>query len=176
MSDIMMRVDTAVVVPVNILPLLDDTDFKTIEDAIAFNAAGMDLRWNFVTPAGVMTSTPVTPTTAGVHDWSHLGDGMYTLELPASGGTINNNAVGFGWITGRITGVLPFRGPVVQFGVANVVNALAVGDEYLEVAGTKPDWSISGATLTVLKRDDATTQYTKTLGSTPGADPITSAS
>lgn len=177
MSNLLMRVNTAVVVPVNILPLLDDTDFKTIESAVAFNAAGLALRWNFVTPAGVVTSTAVTPTnTGGVYDWSNLGGGMYAIEIPASGGgSINNNAVGYGWFSGVATGVLPWRGPVIQFGIANVVNALAVGDEFLEVAATRPDWSISGATLTVLKRDESSTQYTKTLGSTPGADPITSA-
>ena len=34
----------------------------------------------------------------------------------------------------------------------------------------------SGATLTLLKRDDTTTQRTKTIGTTPGADPVTSIS
>ena len=87
MPDIWMDVDTALAeVPVNILPLLDDTDFKSREIAIAYNASGMDLVWNFVTPAGAMSQTAVTPTTGGDYDWAHLGDGMYTIEIPASGG------------------------------------------------------------------------------------------
>src|SRR3990172_9243186 len=57
--------------PVNIMPLLDDTDFKTREIAIVYNAAGMDLVWNFVTTAGAFVQTAVTPTTAGNYDWTH---------------------------------------------------------------------------------------------------------
>lgn len=133
MPDLMMLVDTAVIVPVNILPLLDDTDFKSREVAVAYDAAGMDLVWNFVTAAGVCTQTAVTPTTAGNYDWTHLGDGMYTIEIPASGGvSINNDTEGFGWFTGLVTGVLPWRGPIIQFSPANVVNALVPGSDYLQ--------------------------------------------
>jgi hypothetical protein len=114
--EITMNVGVAVTVPVNILPLLDDTDFKTRETAVAYNAAGMDLVWNFVTRAGVQTQTAVTPTTGGVYDWTHVGDGMYNIEIPASGGaSINNNAEGYGWFTGIATGVLPWRGPIIEF-------------------------------------------------------------
>ena len=50
MPDVLIDVDAALTeVPVNILPLIDDTDFKTRETAIVFNSAGMDLVWNFVT-------------------------------------------------------------------------------------------------------------------------------
>ena len=113
-----MDVDTALAeVPVNLLPLLDDTDFKAIENAIAYNAAGMALFWHFVTPAGTYTVTAVTPTTGGNYDWTDQGDaGIYTIEIPASGGaSINNDTEGFGWFTGKATGVLPWRGPVIGF-------------------------------------------------------------
>lgn len=173
MADFIMTVDAAVVVPVNLMPLVDDTDFKTVEDAVAYNAAGMDLRWNFVTVAGVQTSTAVTPTTASNHDWTHLGDGIYSMEIPASGGTVSNDTEGFGWWSGRITGVLPFRGPVVQFSPAAIVHGLVTGTEWFPVDANKVEWSISGATLTVKKPDDSTTAYTKTLTGTAGADPIT---
>ncbi len=109
MCDLWYDVDTALAeVPVNILPLLDDTDFKTRETAITAGAAGMDLVWNFCTTDGAMSQTAVTPTTAGgTYDWAHLGDGMYTIEIPASAGaSINNNTEGFGWFTGVCTGVL----------------------------------------------------------------------
>jgi hypothetical protein len=122
-----MDVDIALSeVPVNILPLIDDTDFKTIEDAIVYNQAGMDLTWNFVTTAGAFTSTSVTPTTAGTHDWNEhtADDGMYTLEIPASGGTINNDTEGVGWFTGVCTGVLPWRGPTIGFRAAGLNNIL----------------------------------------------------
>ena len=134
MADIMMVVDTAVITPVNRLPLIDDTDFKTIEAAVAYNAAGMDLRWNFVTSAGVQTSTAVTPTTSGSYDWTHLGDGIYSMEIPASGGaSANNDTEGFGWWSGVCTGVLPWAGPIIQFSPANIVNSMVTGSDLLDV-------------------------------------------
>lgn len=118
MPDIWMDVDVALAeVPVNLLPLLDDTDFKAIENAVAYNAAGLALYWHFVTAAGAYTVTAVTPTTGGDYDWTDQGDaGIYTIEIPASGGaSINNDTEGFGWFTGKATGVLPWRGPVIGF-------------------------------------------------------------
>ena len=118
MADLWIDVDTAVIVPVNILPLLDDTDFKSIEIAVVYNSAGMALTWNFVTCAGVVTGVAVTPTTAGVYDWSEpIADkGMYAIEIPASGGaSANNDTEGVGWFTGVATGVLPWRGPTIGF-------------------------------------------------------------
>jgi hypothetical protein len=124
-----MDVDTALSeVPVNIFPLIDDTDFKTRETAVAYNAAGMDLVWNFVTPAGAFTQTAVTPTSGGNYDWTHQGDGMYTIEIPASGGaSINNDTEGFGWFTGVCTGVLPWRGPIIGFRRAALNDLLIEG-------------------------------------------------
>jgi len=113
-------------VPVNLLPLLDDTDFKAIEAAIAYNAAGLALYWHFVTAAGAYSVTAVTPTTGGNYDWTDQGDaGIYTIEIPASGGaSINNDTEGFGWFTGKAKGVLPWRGPVIGFRAAGLNNLL----------------------------------------------------
>ena len=126
MADMYFDVDAAITeCPVNLLALIDDTDFKTRETAIAYNAAGMDLVWNFVTSAGAFTQTAVTPTTAGTYDWTHQGDGMYTIEIPASGGaSINNDTEGYGWFTGLVTGVLPWRGPVIGFRSAALNDSL----------------------------------------------------
>jgi hypothetical protein len=134
MCDLWMDVDAALAeVPVNIMPLLDDTDFKSREVAIVYNQAGMDLVWNFVTTAGAFTQTAVTPTTAGVYDWAHQGDGMYSIEIPASGGaSINNDTEGFGWFTGFCTGVLPWRGPVIGF------RAAGLNDKLIESAYDTP--------------------------------------
>lgn len=120
-------VDTALAeVPVNILPLVDDTDFKSIEASVTYNAAGLTLLWNFVTCAGAFTQTAVTPTdTGGDYDWVAQGNGMYTIEIPASAGaSANNNTEGFGWFTGVATGVLPWRGPVIGFRAAGLNDAL----------------------------------------------------
>ncbi len=124
-----MDVDTAVQVPVSLAPLVDKTDFVTIEDAIAYDEAGMAVAWNFVTTAGVMTTTAVTPTTGDDHDWFEEGtnQGMYSIEIPASGGDANNDTEGFGWITGETDTCVPFRGPTIGFRAAalNDINILA---------------------------------------------------
>jgi hypothetical protein len=129
MPDMWMDVDTALAeVPVNILPLTDDTDFKSREESVAYNAAGMELIWHFTATAGATTATVVTPTTGGAYDWAHQDGGMYTIEIPASGGaSINNDTEGFGWFTGVATGVLPWRGPVIGFRAAAINNALIDG-------------------------------------------------
>ena len=131
-------VDTAVTVPVNIMPLTDDTDFITRETGITYNQAGMDLVWNFVTSAGVITQTAVTPTTAGDYDWTHVGDGMYKIEIPASGGaSINNDTEGVGYFTGICTGVLAWRSPDILFRAAALNDALVDGGDNLDVNVTQ---------------------------------------
>jgi len=137
MPDIWMDVDVDLAeVPVNLLPLLDDTDFKAIEAAIAYNAAGLALYWHFVTAAGAYSVTAVTPTTGGNYDWTDQGDaGIYTIEIPASGGaSINNDTEGFGWFTGKATGVLPWRGPVIGFRAA-ALNNLLIEDAFSTTRG-----------------------------------------
>ncbi len=130
-----MIVNTAVVVPVNVVPLIDDTDFKTPETGVVYNASGLALKWNFVTTAGVVTQTAVTPTdTGGDYDWTNKGGAMYAIEIPATGGaSINNNAAGYGYFTGVATGVLPWRGPTIEFVPAHVANGLVDGTDNLQV-------------------------------------------
>ncbi len=127
MADIWMDVDAALSeVPVNLLSLIDDTDFKTREESVVFNQSGLDLLWNFITTAGAFTQTAVTPTdTAGDYDWVNQGNGHYTIEIPASGGaSINNDTEGFGYFSGFATGILPWRGPVIGFRAAGINNLL----------------------------------------------------
>ena len=48
MPDLWMDVDAALAeVPVNVAPLIDDSDFKSREVAITYDQAGMDLVWAF---------------------------------------------------------------------------------------------------------------------------------
>jgi len=171
MPDMWMDVDAALSeVPVNVFPLIDDTDFKSIEGAVAYNAAGMALRWHFVTTAGAYTVTSVTPTTAGVHDWTDQGDaGIYTIEIPASAGTINNDTEGFGWFTGVATGVLPWRGPTIGFRAAGLNNLLvdtaysatrglagtAVPDAVADAAGGLAISDVGGVDLDAVAADAA---------------------
>jgi len=130
-----MDVSTAVQVPVSLMPLVDRTDFITIEDAIVYNETGMAVAWNFVTTAGVMTTTAITPTTGDDHDWLEEGTdkGMYSIEIPAASGDANNDTVGFGWITGETSSTLPFRGPTIGFRAAALNNALIDGGDLLDV-------------------------------------------
>lgn len=147
MADIFYDVDAALAeVPVNIMPLVDKATFIAIQDAVAYNAAGMALRWHFVTTAGAYTVTSVTPTTAGVHDWTDQGDsGIYTIEIPASGGTINNDTEGFGWFTGSTTAVCPWRSPVYGFRAAAINDALIDGGDLLDVSVTQFNGSAATA-------------------------------
>jgi len=129
MPDIWYDVDVALSeVPVNVFPLTDDTDMKTREESVTYDQAGMDLVWNFVTTTGAFTQTAVTPTTGGVHDWTNQNNGMYTLEIPASSGTINNDTEGFGWFVGYATGILPWRGPTIGFRASKINDALVDSD------------------------------------------------
>ena len=135
MADIVMVVDAAIVVPMNIAPVMKN-DGLAIEEALVYDFAGIAVTWNFVTPAGAMTSVAITPTTSGSYDIAEplANKGMYSIEIPASGGaSANNDTEGFGWITGSATGLLPWRGPVIQFSPANVVNSLVTGSDRLFV-------------------------------------------
>ncbi len=140
MADIYIDVDTAVVLPVNRLPLVAKSDGTTISGAVAYNAAGMDLNWNFVTSAGVATHTNVVPTTAGVHDWTAVSsntNGMYQIEIPASAGTINNDTEGYGWFTGETTAEAAWTSPVYCFRAAALNDALVDGGDNLDVNVTQ---------------------------------------
>jgi len=126
MPDLWMDVDAALAeVPINKAQLIDDTDFKTREESVVYNQSGLDLVWNFTTTAGAMTQTAVTPTdTGGAHDFVAQGNGFYTIEIPASSGTINNDTEGFGWFAGFATGILPWIGPTIGFRAAGLNNLL----------------------------------------------------
>lgn len=136
MPDLWLDVDAALAeVPVNISPLLDDTDFKTREEAVAYDAAGMELIWHFTTTAGATSATVVTPTTGGDYDWAHQDGAMYTIEMTASGGaSANNDTEGVGWFTGVADGVVPWRGPTIGFRAVAINNAL-IDDAFDAVRG-----------------------------------------
>lgn len=152
MPDLWAGVDTALAeVPVNKTPLVDATDGATIEDAIAYDATGMSLVWNFFTTGGGFSSTAVTPTTGGAYDWAeHTADkGMYSIEIPASGGaSINNDTEGFGWFTGKCDATLPWTGPTIGFRAAGLNNML-IDSAYSETRG------LAGTALPAVAADGA---------------------
>lgn len=133
MAEIWIDVNTATTLPVNLLPLVDDTDFKTIKTVVSSSSIHLD--WNFVPTAGSQTQITVEASTSGSYTWKTIGNGIFGITLPATGGSyINNNATGFGWFTGSGTGVLPWRSPVIGFrssilnnNLIDDANALATG-------------------------------------------------
>jgi hypothetical protein len=95
----------AVVVEVG--PLIDDTDFKTLETAIAYNESGMSV--DLIKHSGTaITKVDITPTSGGSNDWTHKGNGVYELELTAT----QNDTIGTLRVVGVCDGVLPFESPV----------------------------------------------------------------
>jgi hypothetical protein len=149
MPDVFMDVDVYLTnVPINMLPLTDDADFKTIETGIVWNQAGMDLVWNFVATAGTQSKTDITLSAAGSHTLTHLGNGMYAISVPGSGGdSISNDAEGFGWFTGVCDGVLPWRSPVICFRATGLNNKL-IDDAYSAtrgLVGTSVPDAVAGA-------------------------------
>jgi hypothetical protein len=120
-------VDTAIVVVVG--PLIDDTDFKSQETAIAYNAAGMSLDWIQEKTDGTTVKTDLTLTTGGTQDWTHLGNGYYSVEITAA----QNNEEGIGWVGGLCTGVLPFESPHYDILPVQVYDSLVKATDKLDV-------------------------------------------
>ncbi len=178
MPDMWMDVDQALTeVPVNIMPLIDDTDFKTREESVAYDAAGMDLQWNFVDTAGTFTQTVVTPTTGGDYDWAHQGNGMYSIEMTASGGaSADNDTEGVGWFTGVVTGVLPWRGPTIGFRDSDL-NDLLIDTAFSAtrgLAGTALPDAVADAAGGLPISDAGGLDLDTSLGSITGLTPLSS--
>ena len=114
-------------------PCIDDTDFKTREEGLAHNQAGMEIDVILEKTDGTVTTTAVTPTAGGVHDWAHTDQGYYELEIPDAGGDYNNDTLGILRVVGYCTGVLPFSSVAYEIVPETVYASLAEGDDYLEV-------------------------------------------
>lgn len=97
-------------------PLIDDSDFKTLETGVAFNAAGMDVSLYEETQEGT-SKTALTLTSGGTQDWVELGDGYYYVEVTAA----QLNTAGIAWVGGVATGILPFES--VHYDVVDPTNA-----------------------------------------------------
>ena len=100
----MARLDVDTAITMAIGPLIDDTDFKTQETAIAYDEAGMSVTLFQKTSDGTITTTAITPTTGAANDWTHKAQGIYELEITAA----QNDVLGDIWIEGLCNGVMPF--------------------------------------------------------------------
>lgn len=127
-------VDTAIVVTVG--PLIDNGDFKTLETAIAYNATGMSV--DLIESSGTAsTKTDLTLTTASTQDWTHLGNGIYEIEITAA----QNDTEGNLQVVGVVDGVLPFFSPVYTVVPVLVFNSLNLGSDNLQVDTTQIEGS-----------------------------------
>lgn len=119
-------VDAAITMVVG--PCIDDTDFKTLEEAIAHNAAGMDVSLIVEKTDGTTAVTAITLTTGGTSDWTHKDGGYYEIEVTAA----QNIEEGAGYIRGVCTGVLPFESAHYNIVKANVYDSWVKGTDVLQ--------------------------------------------
>ena len=120
-------VDTAIIMVVG--PCIDDTDFKSLEESIAYNAAGMDVSLIIEKTDGTSTATAITLTTGGTSDWTHKDGGYYEIEITAA----QNAEEGIAYLRGVCTGVLPFESPRYNIVKANIYDSWIKGTDQLQV-------------------------------------------
>ena len=150
-----LRQSTAV--DIGIGPFVDSTDGVTAETALTLSQADFRLKKNGGAWAQKNQASTAT----------HEENGWYEASLD----TTDTNTLGILIVAVNETGALPVWKEYLVV-PANVYDSLVSGTEWLDVCALKPEWSISGATLTVKKQDDSTTAFTKTLATSPGAEPI----
>ncbi len=138
-------VDTALTLIVG--PLIDDTDFKTRETAVAYDAAGMDVDLIVEKTDGTTVKTDVTLTTAGANDWTHKGNGYYEVEITAA----QNAEEGVATLVGYATGILPFRSAAYDVVPTQVYDSLVKGSDLLDVTTDSASRTASKADVSTLE-------------------------
>ena len=154
-----LRQSTAV--DIGIGPFVDSTDGVTAETALTISQADVRLKKNNGAWAQKNDTNSATHEEAG---W---------YEVPLN--TTDTNTLGILLVAVGESGALPVWREFLVV-PASIYDALVSGTEWLHVDPNKVEFSISGATLTVLKPDDSTTDYTKTLATDAAADPVTGVS
>ena len=143
-------VDTAIIMVVG--PVIDNTDFKTLEEEIAYNAAGMDVSLIVEKTDGTSTVTAITLTSGGTSDWTHKDGGYYEIEITAA----QNAEEGIAYVRGVCTGVLPFESPRYDIVKANIYDSLVKGTDLIQTDLTQ----IGGTAQSALDlKDFADTGY-----------------
>lgn len=139
-------------------PFVDQTDGYTAETALTIAQADVRLSKNAGTFAQKNNATSCT----------HMENGYYSCPLS----TTDTDTLGQLHVAVNETGALPVWRTFTVV-PTNVYESLVAGTEFLETTSLKADFSIAGSTLTVKKTDGSTTQFTKTITATAGANPIT---
>lgn len=145
-------------VDVGIGPFVDATDGVTAETALTITQPDIRLKKN----GGAWAQKNAAQTL------THEENGWYELTLDAT----DTNTLGILIVAINESGALPVWKEYMVV-PANVYDSLVSGSEWLTVDPNKVEFSISGTTLTVLKPDDSTTAYTKTLTTNASAEPVT---
>lgn len=144
-------------VDIAIGPFVDSADGFTAETALTLSQADIRLKKNAGAWAQKNDATSAT----------HEEAGWYECELDAT----DTNTLGILIVAVNETGALPVWREFMVV-PANVYDSLVSAIDWLDVCAAKPEWSISGTTLTVKKQDDTTNQFTKTLTTDAAADPV----
>jgi len=145
-------------VDVGIGPFVDSADGVTAETALTITQPDIRLKKN----SGAWAQKNAAQTL------THEENGWYEVTLDAT----DTNTLGILIVAINESGALPVWKEYMVV-PANVYDSMISGTEWLTVDPNKVEFSISGATLTVLKPDDTTTAYTKTLTTNAAADPVT---
>lgn len=121
-----LPVNTAIVI--NVGPLIDDSDFKTIVTSIVYDSAGMAIDLIKSTETAT-TKVDLTLTTGGDNDWDHKGNGIYELHISAA----QNDTLGSLKVVGYVDGCLPFESATYSIVPANVYDSFVKGTDTLDV-------------------------------------------
>lgn len=151
-----LRQSTAVDIALG--PFVDSIDGVTAETALTITQADVRLKKNDNNWAQKNQASSAV----------HEENGWYEVSLD----TTDTNTLGILRVAVNESGALPVWREFLVV-PANVYDALVSGSEWLTVDPNKVEFSISGTTLTVLKPDDTTTAYTKTLTTNAAAEPVT---
>lgn len=150
-----LRQSTAV--DIGLGPFVDSVDGVTAETALTISQADVRLKKNNGAWAQKNDATSA----------SHEENGWYEVPL----NTTDTNTLGILLVAVNESGALPVWREFLVV-PANAYDSLISGTEWLTVDPNKVEFSVSGATLTVLKPDDTTTAYTKTLTTDAAAEPV----
>ena len=111
-------------VDVLIGPLVDDGDFKSVEESVAYNATGIDVD----VIKGVTKADVSLANSAGDGYWRHVANGYYAVTLS----TTDTGTLGRLRVTFEATGVLPCWECFVVV-PANIYDSLIAGSDKLYV-------------------------------------------
>ena len=142
-------------------PFVDSTDGFTAETALTLSQADIRLKKNAGAWAQKNDATSAT----------HEENGWYECELDAT----DTNTLGILIVAVNESGALPVWREFMVV-PANVYDSLVSNVEFLEVAGFAQEFDATVSPAEFYERDGTTVQFSKTLATDAGADPIVGSS